>query len=474
MALSIASDLAWLRPQQASPVWQQRPVIELVLDRDDFGSVTREEAEHLFEGVGTPQVVVDGDIDMGEASLPAWFAAAAVRTQAACGLAVEFAGCRPGRHPNEWVVAFEYADESLGAAAAEFVLRWLDSLVQGRPLDLDAEWNAWRNTVSELTGKFAAEPRPAQKSWGVDRLDLRAQLIERGLPVPLGREVLDVEDACVAAHRFGWPVLVRPARQRLDRSLVLQASNQTELRAAYEAVARRASRVVVESRVPGTRFVARVEQGQVESLEQVDGDERISVDLANAHPQVIQAIADAAGCLAGDRADVWLALESPELGPHWQSLVVLEVEPLGEVAENHSADRVRAGRRPVVAVVAEARDSREAERIADQLGRGGRTVGLASRGGAWLGGRGVGPSVESVGEHLRRLARHPRVDLLVVQLSPEDLQREGVPFEWCDALIDARGYGAEACDSSVASVCERLIHYPASLHHDQLARFRSE
>lgn len=83
---------------------------------------------------------------------------------------------------------------------------------------------------------------------------LTAALLRRaGLPAPVHRVVTDVPAAAAAAHRIGWPVVVKPADRERGEGVAIDIGADDQLEAAFESASAlsRTKSVIVERQVPG-------------------------------------------------------------------------------------------------------------------------------------------------------------------------------------------------------------------------------
>ena len=72
-----------------------------------------------------------------------------------------------------------------------------------------------------------------------------------GIPVPLGREVNDVEDAWLAACEIGVPVVIKPQDSNQGKGVTVNLVTAEQVKAAYMIAAEISDNVLVERYIPG-------------------------------------------------------------------------------------------------------------------------------------------------------------------------------------------------------------------------------
>lgn len=83
---------------------------------------------------------------------------------------------------------------------------------------------------------------------------LSAVLLRKaGLPAPSHRVVTDLKAALDAAHRMGWPVVVKPADRERGEGVVVDVGSDEQLKSAFVAALKlsRARKVIIERQVEG-------------------------------------------------------------------------------------------------------------------------------------------------------------------------------------------------------------------------------
>lgn len=200
---------------------------------------------------------------------------------------------------------------------------------------------------------------------------------------------------------------------------------------------------------------------------------------AEVHPEIAALAIDTATIVGLDIAGLDLIAEDITRAPDGQSLAILEVNPepaiILHMAKFSTPARPVAqaiveslfpcdqtGRVPIIAVLGESCDLDQARRVATEWRRRHAVVGLATREGVWLNGRQLGPPRGSVGQHARRLMRHPHTDAVVIHLTLSDILVEGLPFDRCDELIELRPAAPADSDARRALECVRKSRQTAT------------
>ncbi len=220
-------------------------------------------------------------------------AATALTLQEAAGCAVTFSRVASTFEERVYQVVVEYSEEDVGRMAMKLAESLIDAAVNEQSFDVDATVASLRAKDEDVrlgpsTGSIvdAAIARGipfrrltqgslVQFGWGakqrriwaaeVDRTsavsesiaqdkDLTKRLLRAaGVPVPMGRPVKDVDDACVAAAEIGWPVVVKPQDGNQGKGVTVNIKDRAGLEAAFPA-AEAIGTVMVESYLPGYDF----------------------------------------------------------------------------------------------------------------------------------------------------------------------------------------------------------------------------
>jgi cyanophycin synthetase len=260
----------------------------------------------------------------------------ALQFQIRAGNAVQFGATRPLAQPAHCRIAIEYQEEAVGRASVQAALEVCRAACQGRPYPLDEEQQRLRDLADEerlgpstLAIVRAARERGIpvehlnpedgrylQLGQGIhQRLSLAAEtedisavarslttdkhltkllLQAAGVPVPLGRPVLDADDAWVAASEIGLPVAVKPQDCDLAVGVGLDLRTREQILASYQAARQKSSSVLVERFAPGIEHRVLVVDGRVVAVARIeppqvvgDGTSRVAqlVEVANRDPR---------------------------------------------------------------------------------------------------------------------------------------------------------------------------------------------
>lgn len=113
------------------------------------------------------------------------------------------------------------------------------------------------------------------------------------------------------------------------------------------------------------------------------------------------------------------------------------------------------GRIPVVALTGGRRAAARARALARRLQGRGRAVGLACSSGASFRGRRLALDGSTPATWARGLLANPLVDVLVVEVRPDDVREEGLPFDRCDRAYVLDWDGAPPTDEQAEAA--RLV-----------------
>lgn len=216
---------------------------------------------------------------------------AALALQAHAGCTVTFSQTAQTIEAGTYQVVVEYSEEAVGRRALELAQLLCRSALDDTPFDLASALNSLRELdederLGPSTGSIvqAALARDipyrrltsgsmVQLGWGsrqrriqaaeTDRTsaigesiaqdkELTKQLLDAaGVPVPLGRPVLNVEDAWLAAEEIGLPVVVKPQDGNQGKGVTVNIASRDQLDTAYAAATAISSDVLVERYLPG-------------------------------------------------------------------------------------------------------------------------------------------------------------------------------------------------------------------------------
>jgi cyanophycin synthetase len=228
---------------------------------------------------------------------------AALGLQAYAGCPVSFSHTAQTIETGTYQVIFEYTEEAVGRLALELAESLCRSAMEDRPFDLAAALSSLRELdederLGPSTGSIvhAALARGipyrrltsgsmVQFGWGSRQRRIQAAetdctsaiaesiaqdkeltktlLDAAGVPVPLGRPVLDVEDAWKAALEIGLPVVVKPQDGNQGKGVTVNIASRDNLIIAYAAASAISAEVMVERYLPGHDYRLLVVGNQV-------------------------------------------------------------------------------------------------------------------------------------------------------------------------------------------------------------------
>ncbi|MGV1004750.1 MAG: cyanophycin synthetase [Candidatus Nanopelagicales bacterium] len=261
----------------------------------------------------------------------------ALQLQNEAGHEIRRGKTRSAGEPGRYNVVYGYQDEDVALAAGDLAVRIVNHLVAPDPefdfhaeledFLLDAQRTAFGPSTQALVDEATARDIPwmrlnsaslvqlgqgchAQRiratmtsltsALGVDIAsdkEITNQLLEAaGLPVPHATAVKSLRTALRAAHRIGWPVVIKPLDGNHGRGVGLNITSDTELEAAFDAAAAesRDGWLQVESHITGNDYRVLVVGGKVAAVAErvpahVIGDGirtiRQLVDDTNADPR---------------------------------------------------------------------------------------------------------------------------------------------------------------------------------------------
>lgn len=243
----------------------------------------------------------------------------AIELQCLAGTPVTYGKTRSAGRDGLYHVIYSYEDEQVGRRAGDLALRYLrgilpagfvDRLDPGVMLKDELEELArlaervalgpsTRSLVEEAKRRGIPTMRLNERSlvqlgWGIHQQRIQAtvtsrthhiaveiaqdkqltsSLLERaGLPVPRHERVRSADDAVLAAHRIGFPVVVKPMDLSHGRGVALNLMDDAQVRDAYEKAYELSSYVLVEGYCKGNDHRVLVIDGKVEAVaERVPG-----------------------------------------------------------------------------------------------------------------------------------------------------------------------------------------------------------
>jgi cyanophycin synthetase len=216
---------------------------------------------------------------------------AALALQAEAGCPVTFSRTTATLERGIYQVVVEYSEEEVGRLALDLARQLCQAAQDDAPFDLDAALARLRDLDEDVrlgpsTGSivYAAVARgiPYRRltegsmvmfGWGSRQRRIQAAEMDctgaiaesiaqdkeltkklldaAGVPVPLGRTVLDPEDAWAAAQEIGVPVVIKPKDGNQGKGVTVNVTTREQLTAGFHAAAEFRDDVMVERYLPG-------------------------------------------------------------------------------------------------------------------------------------------------------------------------------------------------------------------------------
>lgn len=300
--MEIVSTAVYVGPN----VYAKQPLIRLTVDlRHRAGKAAADYAD-IADGLltlvpalagrplGGGASVMDGIRGAAALPLAELIGHLALALQIQAGAAAQGVLTRLAEAPDEVEILYGYESEEVGLEAGQLACDILLELINPReddPLDIAAEIEDFTEFASRRTlGPSALALVRAAEAQGIPWTRLNAAsliqvglgkyqkrieaaltsatshiaveiaadkelcnglLSDLGLPVPRQRDVRSREDAVRAAHRIGFPVVVKPVDGNHGRGVSVNLATDEEVEAAYDRAADEGSGVIVESMIPG-------------------------------------------------------------------------------------------------------------------------------------------------------------------------------------------------------------------------------
>ena len=289
-------EVSRIRALRGPNLWSRHTAIEAVVSCSDeeckIDSIDGFEArlrEH-FPEIGCLQLMGHS----GPVSMAHVLEVASLALQAKSGCPVTFSRTATTQQSNVFQVVIEYSEEAVGRRALELAEQLCQAAVESKPFDLAAAITELKDLDEDVrlgpsTGAIvdAAVARGipyrrltqgslVQFGWGsrqrriqaaeTDRSSAIAEAIAQdkeltkklldaaGVPVPVGREVSDIEDAWCAMAEIAAPVVVKPKDGNQGKGVTVNISTREQLNAAYAAASAISEEVLVEKYIPGSDF----------------------------------------------------------------------------------------------------------------------------------------------------------------------------------------------------------------------------
>ncbi|HWT54813.1 MAG TPA: cyanophycin synthetase [Rhodocyclaceae bacterium] len=214
--------------------------------------------------------------------------------QAQAGCPVTFSRTTPTPDAGVYQVVVEYSQEEVGHLAFELADKLIQSALNDQPFDCPAALKQIRELDEDIrlgpsTGSIvdAAVMRGipyrrltsgslVQFGWGSKQRRIQAAETDRssaiaesiaqdkeltkkllhagGVPVPMGRPVMDADDAWAAAQEVGVPVVVKPLDGNQGKGVSVNLHTREQVFAGYEFARSFRRNIMVERYLPGHDF----------------------------------------------------------------------------------------------------------------------------------------------------------------------------------------------------------------------------
>nr|WP_315466780.1 cyanophycin synthetase [uncultured Undibacterium sp.] len=222
------------------------------------------------------------------------FELATLALQAQAGCPVTFSRTTPTLEDGIFQVVVEYSEEDVGRLAFDFAEKLCNAALTDTSFDLSSALHDLRELDEDLrlgpsTGSivYAAVARniPYRRltsgslvtfGWGSKQRKIQAAEMDgtsaiaeaiaqdkeltktlldaAGVPVPLGRTAIDMEDAWNIALEIGLPVVVKPKDGNQGKGVTVNVTTREQLEAGYAAACEFRDDILVERYLPGNDF----------------------------------------------------------------------------------------------------------------------------------------------------------------------------------------------------------------------------
>ena len=219
-------------------------------------------------------------------------ASLALQAQAGCPVTFSRTAATPESHVFQVVI--EYSEESVGRLALTLAEQLCQAALENLPFnlaaaiaelkDLDEDVRLGPSTGAIVEAAVArgipyrrlTQGSLVQFGWGSRQRRIQAAetdcssaiaeaiaqdkeltkklLDAAGVPVPIGREVTDIEDAWRALCEIAAPVVVKPKDGNQGKGVTVNISSREQLNAAFAAASAISEEVLVEKYIPGSDF----------------------------------------------------------------------------------------------------------------------------------------------------------------------------------------------------------------------------
>jgi cyanophycin synthetase len=289
-------EVSRIRALRGPNLWSRHTAIEAVVSCSDeeckIDSIDGFEARlrERFPEIGGLQLMGH----TGPVSMAHVLEVASLALQAKSGCPVTFSRTAATQQSDVFQVVIEYSEEAVGRRALELAEQLCQAAVENKPFDLAAAIAELKDLDEDVrlgpsTGAIvdAAVARGipyrrltqgslVQFGWGSRQRRIQAAetdsssaiaeaiaqdkeltkklLDAAGVPVPVGREVSDIDDAWHAMTEIAGPVVVKPKDGNQGKGVTVNISTREQLNAAYAAASAISEEVLVEKYIPGSDF----------------------------------------------------------------------------------------------------------------------------------------------------------------------------------------------------------------------------
>ena len=289
-------EVSRIRALRGPNLWSRHTSIEAMVrcnaDQVDLSQHPEFETQlrHLFPGVGS----LRSTDRKAKLSMAHALEAATLHLQIEAGCTVTFSRTTATPEEGLFQVVVEYTQEEVGCLAMKLARELCMAALHNTPFDVDAAIDQLHGLDEDIrlgpsTGSIVdaalargipyrrlTEGSLVQLGWGskqrrfqaaeIDATSAIAESIAQdkeltkkllhaaGVPVPLGRPVINAEDAWVAAQEIGVPVVVKPRDGNQGKGVAVNITTREGVMEAYTTAASFRNEVLVERFLPGSDY----------------------------------------------------------------------------------------------------------------------------------------------------------------------------------------------------------------------------
>ncbi|WP_395011846.1 cyanophycin synthetase [Undibacterium sp.] len=289
-------EVSRIRALRGPNLWSHHTAVEAIVrctpEELSISSITDFESRlrALFPEIGPLQATGHDDA----IPLARVFELATLALQAQAGCPVTFSRTTQTLEAGIFQVVVEYSEEDVGRLAIDLAEKLCNAALSNSSFDLPAALNELRELDEDLrlgpsTGSivYAAVARniPYRRltsgslvtfGWGSKQRKIQAAEMDgtsaiaeaiaqdkeltktlldaAGVPVPLGRTAVDVQDAWNIALEIGLPVVVKPKDGNQGKGVTVNVTTREQLEAGYAAACEFRDDILVERYLPGNDF----------------------------------------------------------------------------------------------------------------------------------------------------------------------------------------------------------------------------